>query len=605
MNPVAADLPGGSFFNASFRDISFASGEISMQFDDARKRKLNVLETEYAPSKAARRQGARLNDGRWTLVRPLGAGGMGDVWLANDANRGSDQPLVALKFLPHHQLLDQAAKTRFQKEFTAVSGLQSKYNCPVLDLQLDDPVFGPYLVMKYVEGENLADLLGRHGQMDPAAALVLLTQIAEGLDDLHEAGISHRDVKPENIMLERLPNKQSRVQIVDFGIAGKIIPTSSGAAPSSAASAVAEGTFRYMSPEQWNRGRPNARSDQYSFACVAYEMLAGYPVFDGGTEDELRSQHLSAEPRRIANVSESAFAVLKQGLAKRPLDRHANCREFVQQLRNALMGGGGPTSPSTKPTGGPKIAPPPPKPTGVKPPVIRGLRTTVRQAGATQNTSAGPVVASPVNPSPGPRPPNSGGFAVPNPYTAVPVPPPAQQLDVLAKTVSLKVWLWIQVASQICLWLSCFMLLVASGVAGSVNSRGDGAIMIGFMIIIAMAGAFFGAVAFLVSYLLFLGTAWAALPASQQTPVSSAILRMFIPFYGAYWLFRMQYVMLDELENCLAGSGVMKPKMPREMYWMMLVTLPIVPVHCLLQLLVHQQMLNAFRRLRQEYALPV
>ncbi len=555
------------------------------------------LPTNTDQSTLLRRPGAELSN-RYQLVRELGAGGMGEVWLAKDANPDGEQSNVALKFLPHHQLQDQAAKTRFKKEFGTVRKLQSKFICPVYDLQLDDARFGPYLVMKFVEGESLATLVSRRGQLDVTEALGILTQIAEGLDDLHEAGIQHRDVKPENIMLERLSNNLPRVQIVDFGIAGKIIPTSQGdVAPSPSTTQSAEGTERYMSPEQWNSGRPSARSDQYSFACVAYEILAGFPVFDG-TPDELRSQHLSAEPKAVAGLPASGLAVLRKGMAKQQKERYATCREFVLELKNAMIGAGNPKSPIQG-----KGEPPKTKPAGFRPPKIKGLRTTARAGNESPTMASGAMPVPPANP-PAAQPANSSPVleSIPNPVAVSDAPPPFQ-MDVLAKTSSLKMWLGLEIGAAVVGWLGCFGFLIFSLLSPTVQSNET--VILGLLIIVAFGAIMIGVATFVVSNLIFLATAWAAIPTLKQTPVSTAITRLFIPFYGIYWHFRLQYVILDELERYTRTSAVSDAKIPRDLFWWMFATIPFGPVYYIMQVLVHLQMIKTFRQLRHAYQLPV
>ena len=258
---------------------------------------------------------ARLNAalaGRYTLERELGRGGMATVWLAQDLKH--DRP-VALKVL-RPELAAALGPERFLREVRITARLNHPHILPLLDSGDADGFL--YYVMPYVAGESLRDRLEREKQLPLDDALQIAREVADALSYAHRRDVVHRDVKPENILLE-----SGHAVVADFGIA-RAISAAGGEALTQ--TGIAVGTPAYMSPEQGAGSRElDGRSDLYSLGCVLYEMLAGRPPFVGPTVESIVHQHLTAELPNIASlrpaVPAGVVAALSRALAKTPADR--------------------------------------------------------------------------------------------------------------------------------------------------------------------------------------------------------------------------------------------------------------------------------------------
>ena len=229
--------------------------------------------------------------GRYEILAPLGAGGMGEVYAARDPRLGRD---VAVKVLRADALQGAERRRRFETEARAASSLNHPNILTVHDIGEVDGA--PYIVSELVAGESLRAAL-REGPLPMRKRLDIAVQIADGLAAAHQAGITHRDLKPENIMI----TPEGRVKILDFGLA-KHSPTvdesdtTDTIAQLNTAPGVIMGTLAYLSPEQ-ARGRPvDFRSDQFSFGCVLYEMAAGKRPFQGKDPVEILSAIVREEP---------------------------------------------------------------------------------------------------------------------------------------------------------------------------------------------------------------------------------------------------------------------------------------------------------------------
>src|SRR5262245_22519058 len=205
--------------------------------------------------------------GRYEIVAPLGAGGMGEVFRAHDPRLRRD---VAIKVLSAHLVATADARARFEREARTISQLNHPHICTLHDLGQDDGV--DYLVMEMLEGETLEHRL-KKGPLPVAEVLTLGRQIAEALDRAHRAGVVHRDLKPANVMLTRTGAK-----LLDFGIARAtgLAPAGVTQSPTMSRQLTAEGTivgtFQYMAPEQLEGKEADARTDLWAFGCVLYEM---------------------------------------------------------------------------------------------------------------------------------------------------------------------------------------------------------------------------------------------------------------------------------------------------------------------------------------------
>ena len=261
---------------------------------------------------------------RYEIERELGSGGMATVHLARDVPTGTR---VAVKLL-RADLVAALGLERFAREIRITSRLDHPNLLPVLDSGQVDGV--PFYVTPYIEGESLSQRLKREGQLPIADTIGIACQIADALEVAHAHGFIHRDIKPGNILLAG-----DRAILADFGLA-RAVDVITGERLTE--SGIVLGTPAYMSPEQANNGRIDARTDIYSLGCVIYEMLAGAPPFSGPTSQSLLARH-AVDPvpslRTVRRtISETLERVVTTALAKVPADRYAGARE----LREALQG---------------------------------------------------------------------------------------------------------------------------------------------------------------------------------------------------------------------------------------------------------------------------
>ena len=261
--------------------------------------------------------------GRYTLERELGRGGMATVWLAQDLKH--ERP-VALKVL-RPELAAALGPERFLREIHLTARLTHPHILPLHDSGVADGFL--FYVMPYVEGESLRDRLDREKQLPLDDALQIAREVADALSYAHGHDVVHRDVKPENILLEA-----GHAVVADFGIARAV---SAAGGEKLTETGIAVGTPAYMSPEQGAGSRElDGRSDLYSLGCVLYEMLAGRPPFVGPTVESVVHQHLAAEPPSITSlrpaVPTSVVAALSRALAKTPADRFNPVALFGEAL---------------------------------------------------------------------------------------------------------------------------------------------------------------------------------------------------------------------------------------------------------------------------------
>ena len=263
---------------------------------------------------------------RYTIDRELGRGGMAVVYLARD--RKHDRP-VAIKVLRPEIVAGQAAE-RFLREIQILARLQHPHILPLLDSgSTDETPPRPFYVMPYVDGETLRQRLTREGPLPVAEALRLVRETGEALHYAHGEGLIHRDVKPENVLLS-----QGHALVADFGIARAAGVAAAGRLTQTGLSM---GTPAYMSPEQAGGEREvDARADQYSLACVLYELLGGQPPFTGPDAFAVLSrQVLDPVPPLTTlrpGVPGSMRLAIERALSKVPADRFATVLEFLAAL---------------------------------------------------------------------------------------------------------------------------------------------------------------------------------------------------------------------------------------------------------------------------------
>jgi eukaryotic-like serine/threonine-protein kinase len=293
--------------------------------------------------------GARM--GRYEVVAPIGAGGMGEVYRARDPKLDRT---VALKILPSDIAANPERRLRFEREGRAISKLTHPHICTLHDIGNHDGV--EYLVMEYLEGETLAQRL-RKGRLPLAQALKIAGEILEALDNAHHQGIVHRDLKPANVMLTRSGSK-----LLDFGLAklkepgvtvqrfldNRIDRRHAGVSDSSSDAPTAEtpitdarmilGTFQYMAPEQIEGREADVRTDIFAFGLMLYEMVTGLRAFETGSQARLIGAILMNEPRPIRNIDPTLplaiDRLVRRCIAKNPDERWQHARDLLWQLND-------------------------------------------------------------------------------------------------------------------------------------------------------------------------------------------------------------------------------------------------------------------------------
>ena len=234
--------------------------------------------------------------GKYRIVKQLGEGGMGCVYLA-EQQLGSTTRKVALKTLHKHLSHDPAIKARFDREAGTVAALEHPNTIQVYDFgAMEDGTL--YLVMEFVQGRSVADILEKDGPMPPARVENILRQVCGSLAEAHGHGIVHRDLKPDNVVLCERAGQKDWVEVLDFGIAKR----SSEHDPNEAKltqQGMVLGTPPYMSPEQFTGQPVDLRSDIYALGVMTYEMLVGKYPFEANTAWEWASKHMTEAPRPI------------------------------------------------------------------------------------------------------------------------------------------------------------------------------------------------------------------------------------------------------------------------------------------------------------------
>jgi serine/threonine protein kinase len=282
--------------------------------------------------------------GRYHILRILGSGGMGEVYLAEDARIGQQ---VAIKIMRAETgFFDAKGRdSLFLREVKTIALLDHPRILPLFDYgdaQLDDMLLA-YLVMPYRQDGSLADWLRRKGiaRLSPQQGMHILGQAADALQHAHDHNIVHQDVKPSNFLVRA--DKDLDIFLTDFGISRLATATSNS-------SQAIRGTPTYMAPEQWE-GQPVFATDQYALAVTMYELLTGRPPFQGNP-GRVMYQHINtlAQPASALNpaIPPSVDAVLLRALAKRPKERFDTISAFANAFQQALSGG---TSTFPRPTG--------------------------------------------------------------------------------------------------------------------------------------------------------------------------------------------------------------------------------------------------------------
>ncbi|MFH8981321.1 Stk1 family PASTA domain-containing Ser/Thr kinase [Streptomyces varsoviensis] len=271
--------------------------------------------------------------GRYELGSVLGRGGMAEVYLAHDTRLGRT---VAVKTLRVDLARDPSFQARFRREAQSAASLNHPSIVAVYDTGEDyvDNVSIPYIVMEYVDGSTLRELLHSGRKLLPERSLEMTIGVLQALEYSHRAGIVHRDIKPANVMLTRT----GQVKVMDFGIARAM--GDSGMTMTQTAAVI--GTAQYLSPEQAKGEQVDARSDLYSTGCLLYELLTVRPPFVGDSPVAVAYQHVREEPQPPSNfdpeITPEMDAIVLKALTKDPDYRYQSADEMRADIEAALDG---------------------------------------------------------------------------------------------------------------------------------------------------------------------------------------------------------------------------------------------------------------------------
>jgi eukaryotic-like serine/threonine-protein kinase len=275
----------------------------------------------------------RLLGGRYELDGVVGRGGMAEVYRARDIRLDR---IVAIKTLRADLARDQIFQARFRREAQSAASLNHPSIVAVYDTG-EDMATGvpvPYIVMEYVDGRTVRDLLQEGHRLLPERSLEIIDGVLRALDYSHQAGIVHRDIKPGNVMVTR----NGDIKVMDFGIARAM----SDAQATMTQTAQVIGTAQYLSPEQARGERVDARSDLYSAGCLLYELLTGRPPFTGDSPVAIAYQHVRENPvppsRVDPDVPAWADAIVLKAMAKSPADRYQTAADMRADLQRAASG---------------------------------------------------------------------------------------------------------------------------------------------------------------------------------------------------------------------------------------------------------------------------
>jgi serine/threonine protein kinase len=269
----------------------------------------------------------------YRIINKLGAGGMGEVFLAEDTRLGRK---VAIKILSQNFINDEKLILRFKQEARAVSALNHPNILTLFDIGEDNSTL--FIATEFVKGETLRQRLAG-GKLDLQTAIDITVQIANALVAAHQAGIIHRDIKPENIMVR----DDGYVKVLDFGLAKlsepKVVAQDSSLPTSpmfSTEPGLVMGTTQYMSPEQMRGLNIDERTDIFSLGVVLYEMLSGTNPFAGATVSDVIAAILEREPKPLVNVSPEIQNLVSKALNKAVTKRYQNVQAFLDDLKEII-----------------------------------------------------------------------------------------------------------------------------------------------------------------------------------------------------------------------------------------------------------------------------
>lgn len=286
------------------------------------------------PSLARFSSSARIGgvlDGTYRLLAPIGRGGSSDVFRARHVRLGNQCAVKVLR----SDLVDRGAARRFRREARVLARVECEFVVRVLDVgETEDGA--PYIVLELLEGENLRVLLNREGALPVGRALHILAEACKGIAAVHGAGLVHRDLKPENLFITRRVSGEDWCKVLDFGVA-KVVDSEA------TVRGAMLGTARYAAPEQLlDSASVGPAADVYALGAILYESLAGTPLVDGKTVEEVMYAVMHREPRPLRELRPELAPPLRdlieRSISKRPAQRPQSAREMLECLRAAGAG---------------------------------------------------------------------------------------------------------------------------------------------------------------------------------------------------------------------------------------------------------------------------
>ena len=269
-------------------------------------------------------KGDKIND-RYEIIKLIGEGGMANVYLAYDTILERN---VAVKVLRGDLADDEKFVRRFQREALSASSLSHPNIVEMYDVGEDNGNF--YIVMEYIDGQTLKQLIKKRGHLTVPEAIDIMLQLTDGLAHAHDSYIIHRDIKPQNIMIE----DNGRIKITDFGIAMALNSTQLTQTNS------VMGSVHYLPPEQANGKGSTVKSDIYSLGILMYELLTGSVPFKGDTAVEIALKHMKEKipsvRKQNPTIPQSVENIILKATAKNPKNRYNNVRELHNDLKTAL-----------------------------------------------------------------------------------------------------------------------------------------------------------------------------------------------------------------------------------------------------------------------------
>src|ERR1700753_2045699 len=275
----------------------------------------------------------RLLGDRYELDGVVGRGGMAEVYRAHDIRLDRT---VAIKTLRTDLARDQTSRPGFRREAQSAASLNHPSIVAVYDTGEDmaNGIPVPYIVMEFVDGRTVRDLLQSDHRLLPERSLEIIDGVLGALDYSHQSGIVHRDIKPGNVMVTR----NGDIKVMDFGIARAMSDTQA----TMTQTAQVIGTAQYLSPEQARGERVDARSDLYSTGCLMYELLTGRPPFTGDSPVAIAYQHVRETPVPPSRIDPSlppwADSIVLKAMAKSPGDRYQSAAEMNADIQRAASG---------------------------------------------------------------------------------------------------------------------------------------------------------------------------------------------------------------------------------------------------------------------------